>query len=426
MRTDGTRVSALVLLAAVAFLVTAAVRIGLTGHRSGDGMSKTRDVASTQWLLVDTLGRGETLAALLKRGGLSGREAGEVLRASLALDQRRLPAGMEVRIVGDSASAPDGRPSAVILQLSRDRAYRLARDGESWSAHDERTVWATDTVVVYAVVHTNLYDALDDGAGALLPRATRTELAWRVADLYEYRIDMSRELQDGEGVRVQFERLRSPAGAVRIGTIVAAGLERRGGELLAIRYQPRGATRDEYYDQDGRSMRAAFLRAPLSFRRISSVFGLRKHPILGVWRAHKGTDYAAAMGTPVRSIGDGVVVFAGARDGYGNSLDVRHANGFVTRYGHLRGFEAGVHRGSHVSMNQTIGFVGMTGLATAPHLHFEVLVGGVQRDPRSALREDAGRPLPAGERSPFELARRSALAALERRAGASRAGRGAP
>jgi murein DD-endopeptidase MepM/ murein hydrolase activator NlpD len=421
LKPDGIRVPALVSYAAVAILATAALRIGFSG-RGGRDEAATDD-ATTQWSLVDTLGRGETLAALLRRGGLSDGEAGEVLRASLALDQRRLPAGMEVRIAGDSTRAPDGRPSEVILQLSRDRAFRLTRDGESWSAHDERTPWSADTVAVRAVIHTNLYDALDDGAGALLPKGARTELAWAVADLYEYRIDMSRELQDGEAVRVVFERLRSPAGGVRIGTILAAGIQRRGGELQAIRYLPRGATREEYYDQDGRSMRAAFLRAPLSFRRISSVFGLRMHPILGEWRAHKGTDYAAAAGTAVRSIGDGVVVFAGARAGYGNSLDVRHANGFVTRYGHLRGFEAGVHRGARVNMGQTIGFVGMTGLATAPHLHFEVLVGGVQRDPRSALRENAGEPLPAGERVPFERSLHFALAALERPAVSAHAGR---
>lgn len=417
MRRDGTRVSALVLLAAVTLVATAALRLGLSGIRARAGAASAPDEPPTQWLRIDTLGRGEALIALLGRDGLSDAEAAAVMRAASALDERRIPAGMEVRIVGDSASAPDGRPTGVLLQLSRDRAFRVTRDSEAWSAREERTAWATDTIVVHAVVHTNLYDALDAGAGPLLPKNARTELAWSVADLYEYRIDMSRELQDGEAVRVVFERLRAPSGAVRVGTVLAAGIERRGTELQAFRYVPRGAAREEYYDQAGRSMRASFLRAPLSFRRISSVFGMRKHPILGSWRAHKGTDYAAASGTSVRSIGDGVVVFAGARAGYGNSIDVRHPNGFVTRYGHLRGFAAGIHHGSRVTQGEAIGFVGMTGLATAPHLHFEVLVGGVQRDPRSALKEDAGLPLPASERALFERTRRAALAALDRSAG---------
>ena len=161
-------------------------------------------------------------------------------------------------------------------------------------------------------------------------------------------------------------------------------------------------------------MRAAFLRAPLEFRRISSVFGMRKHPILGVWRRHAGTDYAASQGTPIRSVGDGVVIFAGRKGGYGNVLEVRHRNGFVTRYGHLRGFAKVARRGSRVEIGQTIGYVGMTGLATAPHLHFEVLVDGVQRNPRVALAMKGGEPLPASERDAFARTRSDLIALLER------------
>ena len=161
-------------------------------------------------------------------------------------------------------------------------------------------------------------------------------------------------------------------------------------------------------------MRAAFLRAPLEFRRISSVFGMRKHPILGVWRRHAGTDYAASQGTPIRSVGDGVVIFAGRKGGYGNAIEVRHPNGFVTRYGHLRSFAKVARRGARVSIGQTIGFVGMTGLATAPHLHFEVLVGGVQRNPRVALAMKGGEPLPASERDAFARERGELIALLER------------
>jgi murein DD-endopeptidase MepM/ murein hydrolase activator NlpD len=151
------------------------------------------------------------------------------------------------------------------------------------------------------------------------------------------------------------------------------------------------------------------------------VFGMREHPILGSWRSHKGTDYAAASGTPVRSIGNGIVVFAGTRGGYGNSIDVRHPNGFVTRYGHLRGFASGVRTGTRVSMGQTIGYVGMTGLATGPHLHFEVIVGGVQRDPRMALKSNAGPSLPSGELAAFDAVRHGALSQLDQAAGVVRA-----
>jgi murein DD-endopeptidase MepM/ murein hydrolase activator NlpD len=161
-------------------------------------------------------------------------------------------------------------------------------------------------------------------------------------------------------------------------------------------------------------MQAAFLRAPLEFRRISSVFGMRRHPILGVFRSHKGTDYAAASGTPVRSIGDGQVVTAGRMSGFGNVIDVRHPNGMVSRYGHLRAFARGVQRGTRVSIGETIGYVGMTGLATAPHLHFEILVNGVQQNPGVALSNRSGDPISADLRPSFALARDGMFALLDR------------
>jgi len=153
----------------------------------------------------------------------------------------------------------------------------------------------------------------------------------------------------------------------------------------------------------------------VEFRRISSVFGMRNHPILGEWKMHKGTDYAAAAGTPVRAIGDGRVVYAGWKSGFGNVLEVRHDNGYVSRYGHLRGFAKGVHVGTNVAIGKTIGYVGMTGLATAPHLHFEMLVDGVQRDPRKALKDKIADPIPTRERGVFAAIRSRLFAALDLR-----------
>ena len=140
---------------------------------------------------------------------------------------------------------------------------------------------------------------------------------------------------------------------------------------------------------------------------------MREHPILGSWRQHKGTDYAAAAGTPVRAIGDGVVVREGWGSGYGNVLEIRHPNGFVTRYGHLSRFASSVHRGSHVSIGQLVAYVGATGLATGPHLHFEVLVNGEQRDPRKALKSSGGLPVPTDERAAFTQLRDRILGYLQ-------------
>ena len=404
--------------AAVALVAAAALlRVGPSPPLAFPGTPVTRAGA---WSRSDTLGRGESLATVLARAGLGGDDQTAVIRSATTVDPRKIPAGMEVRFSGDSTNGTDPRPTRVALLLSADRTVTLLRTGDEWSSREERTPWTTDTLVMHGVVHSNLYDAVNAGSGALLSRGARAELAWTIADIFEYRIDMSRELQNGDAVRAVFERSRSPGGAVRIGAILAAGLERGGTEVQAIRFVPEGGTRAQYYDQNGRSLRATFLRAPLSFRRISSVFGVREHPILGDWRSHKGTDYAAASGTPVRSIGDGVVLFAGTHGGYGNSIDVRHPNGFVTRYGHLKGFASGVRSGAHVSMGQTIGYVGMTGLATGPHLHFEVIVGGEQRDPRIALKSNAGPPLAAGELAAFDRIRQESVAQLGQPAGVLR------
>ncbi|MGH7626812.1 MAG: peptidoglycan DD-metalloendopeptidase family protein [Gemmatimonadaceae bacterium] len=370
----------------------------------------TDSIAPPVWSVhSDTLHAGETLSGLLERGGVRGSEMADILRAAPSLDARRIPAGMPIRV---RQQAGDSLPSEIVFQLAVDRLLHVRRTSDStWESTVEVLPWHTDTIVVGGVIRANLYQALDDSAASLLSAAVRSELAWSLADVYEYRVDMSRELQVGDAFRTLVERRTGPGGVVQLGDILAAQFTLSGNAIDAVRYvKPDGAV--EYYDQTGRSMRASFLRAPLAFRRISSVFGVRKHPILGTWRAHKGTDYAANAGTPVRSIADGVVIFAGRKGGYGNAIDVRHPNGFVSRYGHLRGFAKGIHAGAHVGIGETIGYVGMTGLATGPHLHFEILVHGVQRNPSSVLSRTDGVPIPASQRASFDSTRDVLLASL--------------
>jgi murein DD-endopeptidase MepM/ murein hydrolase activator NlpD len=404
----------------VGALAIAALTVDLPSPRSAAPFAKVgadSAIAATPaeptWRVhSDTLHSGETLSGLLSRGGIGSEGIVRVLRAATGIDARRARAGMPVtvRTFGD-----DSLPSEVVFHLAIDRLVRVSRIGDTtWSGSEELLPWQVDTLTVSGTVHANLYQALDDSATDVLPSNARAELAWSLGDIYEYKADMSRDLRDGDHFQVLFERKEGPGGVVRIGDVLAVRFALSGKEVDAVRYEG-GAGRAEYYDEDGRSMRSAFLRAPLSFRRISSVFGRRKHPILGTWRSHKGTDYAASSGTPVRAIGDGVVIFAGRKGGYGNAIDIRHPNGYVTRYGHLRGFASGVRAGRRVGIGETIGYVGMTGLATGPHLHFEVLVNGVQRDPRVALRDKAGLPVPAAERARFDTVRTTLLAQLDAR-----------
>ena len=359
---------------------------------------------------VDTLGRGEALHALLQRSGVGEEMAAAILRAATALDHRRIPAGLPVTVAGHD----DSLPSEVIFTLAADRKLRLRRVGDVWSQHDERLEWTIDTIVVTGTITSTLSGAMDRAAATLLPQGERAELTWTLADIFEYRIDMSRDLQEGDAFRALVERRSAPNGLRRVGRVLTATFTLSGTEIDAVRFTS-GRVSGEYFDRNGKSLRAAFLRTPVTFRRISSVFGVRRHPILGVRKAHRGVDYAASSGTPVRAVGDGVVLRAGWSGGYGNLLEIRHRNGFVTRYGHLRAFGRGIRAGRRVTMGSTVAYVGSTGLSTAPHLHFEVLVGGVHRDPRTALRSNSGDPLPAAERAAFDRHRTMLLAVLEQK-----------
>ena len=358
----------------------------------------------------DTLHSGETIGALLSRRGVSSAAMSRVMGAASGLDARRIPAGMPVTVRADSAGAA---PREIVFQLAPDRLLHVRRTGDStWTSSEEKLPWVTDTLVVSGRIDENLYQALDDSA-TILPKGARAELAWTLADIFEYRVDMSRELQPGDAFRVLFERLVGSNGQTKIGRVLAARMVLSGATTETVRFDQSDG-HAAYYDATGRSMQAAFLRAPLAFRRISSVFGLRKHPILGIWRRHEGTDYVANSGTPVRTIGDGTVIFAGVRGGYGNMIEIRHRSGLTSRYGHLRAFASGIRAGRAVTIGQTIGFVGMTGLATGPHLHFELLVDGTQKDPSVALKKSAGLPLAAADRPRFDALLAVMLASLGR------------
>ena len=402
------RVVAVLAVALLAWGATAVIR-PIPDRRPGAilGAPPRAGRAAARAARVDSLGRGETLLRLLTRGGLSDAEAGRAVGAASTLDPRRLPVGMRVTIADDSTR----RAARIVFRLAVDRLLHLTRSDTGWVEREERLPWTTDTVSIRGEIVSTLYDAFDQGGG-VLPSAARAELAWSVADVFEYRLDMSRDLQPGDEFQVLFERASGPESSVRVGRVLAAAYRSGSTRIDATRFGDSGG-KGRFFDHEGKSMRAAFLRAPLEFRRISSVFGMRKHPILGVWRAHRGTDYAASSGTPVRAVGDGVVIGARRDRGYGNVVDVRHANGFVSRYGHLRAFAPGIRRGTRVSIAQTVGYVGMTGLATAPHLHFEVLVRGVQQNPRLALAAREGTPLPPGEKDAFAATRDHYLALLQ-------------
>ena len=386
--------------------------------RSGTSHGETVATLASWQTKVDTVREGDLLVTVLQNAGMDVDDAALAVSSAASIDPRKIQPGMRVttRFNADSGT------SEITLQVSEDKVIRLRRDVSAvsnggdvaWIESEELLPWTTDTVVVSGVIKTTLTDALERG-GEAFPVRLRDDVAFALADILEYKVDLSRDLRVNDSVQVLVEKLSAPSGAVRRGNILAARITIGGRKVETVRFdEGTKATSTAYFDGDGATMRAAFLKAPLAFRRISSVFGLRKHPILGVWRAHQGTDYAASAGTPIRALGAGTVIFAGWKGGYGRVVEIRHRNGYVTRYGHMSGFASGIKRGASVEISRTIGYVGQSGLATAPHLHFEVLIGGVHRDPRVALKNVSGESLASSQLAKFKVTKEMLFSLMDR------------
>jgi murein DD-endopeptidase MepM/ murein hydrolase activator NlpD len=233
-----------------------------------------------------------------------------------------------------------------------------------------------------------------------------------LANVFAYDVDFAQGLRRGDEFAVIYEQVYQEGVRVRDGAILGAVFVNQGRRIAAIRFDL-GDGRADYFDLDGRSLRKAFLRTPVEFSRISSRFSAgRMHPVLGRMRAHRGVDYAAPTGTPIRAAGDGKVAFRGWKGGYGNVVILEHGGRYTTLYGHMSRFASGVKTGGRVRQGQAIGYVGMTGLATGPHLHYEFRVGGAHRDPLSVELPKAD-PLAGRELQRFRGTSASMLAQLE-------------
>jgi murein DD-endopeptidase MepM/ murein hydrolase activator NlpD len=333
---------------------------------------------------------------------------------SASLDPRRVRPGPRSARRPDTATAPN----EISVRTSPERRLVFQRSGDQWNTVVEPIAWKAETMRIAGGIDNSLHEALDAQVGDdQLDGADRQRLAWDLADVYAWEVDFTRDIQPGDRFQVVFERLVSQDGEVRFGRVLAADLTMSGKSLTAFRFDDGGHS--AFYDTNGNSLRRAFLRAPVQFRRISSSFArARFHRVLGLTRRHEGTDYAAAPGTPVMAAGDGVVLRAGRAGGYGNLIELRHRNGITTRYGHLRGFARGIHAGARVEQGQMIGYVGSTGLATGPHLHYEFRINGVARDSR---RVDLGNGAPIGDalRTDFQTERDRLLVLLHPEAPAS-------
>ena len=290
-------------------------------------------------------------------------------------------------------------------RLNVEQTLKVVKDEGGFSANVLQNPLATRTRTMSGSIDSSLFEAVAAVGG-------HDQTALALADIFAWDIDFVLDIQPGDSFTVTYTEVLQDGKYLQDGPVLAARFVNAGREYRAVRYVgPSGQA--DYYSPEGRSLRKAFLRAPLEFTRVSSPFNLhRRHPILNTIRAHKGVDYAAPIGTPVRAAGDGRVLFAGRRGGYGNLVELDHSRGITTVYGHLSRFARGLRVGERVAQGQVIAYVGMTGLATGPHLHYEYRVNGVFKNPQTVKLPEA-LPIDASVRADFLAKSAPLLASLE-------------
>ncbi len=344
----------------------------------------------------DTTRSADTAESLLQRLGIADPAASAFLRGDGLVRQNLLGRA------GRSVSAETSDDHRLLRLSARwapdDSGYfkRLVVERKEDGGFASRIETAPLTVgsrLAGGVIRTSLFAATD---ASNIPDG----VAVQMAEIFSSNIDFHRALRKEDRFSVVYETLEADGEPLRSGRVLSAEFHNNGKTHDALWFQESGAAKGSYYTLDGESMRRAYLTSPVEFSRISSGFSMRMHPIHKTWRAHLGTDFAAPTGTSVRTVGDGVVDFAGVQNGYGNVVYVKHRNQHVTVYAHLSRID--VSKGQAVEQGQKLGAVGSTGWATGPHLHFEFRVNGVHQDPMTiAQQSEAAQPVSGASRAAF-------------------------
>ncbi len=369
----------------------------LPARRAGGGPSP-----AVRRRLALTVRPGDSLARLLARQGIGARTVHALVHSGPeARRLRRLRPGDRIEL----ALGRDGTVLALRYPLDPERTLVVRREGAGYEARLVTHPLERRQAHASGVIEDSLFTAAQKAG-------LSERLTMALAGIFGWDIDFALDLRPGDRFTVVYETLHRDGARVGEGPILAAEFVNRGRVFRAVRYtDPEGRT--GYYTPEGRSVRRAFLRTPVAFTRISSRFSLRRrHPVLNRFRAHRGVDYAAPHGTPVKATGEGRVVFRGRKGGYGKVVMIRHGARYVTVYAHLSRFARGVRPGRRVRQGQVIGYVGATGLATGPHLHYEFRVDGVHRNPLT-VRLPPARPVPARYREDFRRRTASLVAALD-------------
>ncbi len=370
--------------------------------------------AAPERVELRALDQDETLGDLLSGVLDNNDQYGLVLAFRERANPRRLRPGTEVAFRW--LTAPPSELRAVDIAVDADLTVRMTPSPAGWTSNVMTTPVVTDTVWASGAIESSLWNDvfLTEGLERVTS-ADRAELILELQEIYQWQLDFERDIWPGAFYRFAYERAVRPDGTMRVGHVLSSELVNRGNAYLAAWFDPNGDGSGTYYDENGESVRRAFLRIPITLRhRVSSRFSNNRfHPVLRTWRAHRGVDYAADTGTRVQTTGDGVVIERGMQSTYGNTILVRHSNGWTTRYAHMSRFATGTSVGSRVDQGDVIGYVGMTGLATGPHLHYEMRYNGSPRDPE-AVDLPPGDPVPVEQWESWEAQSRVRLDLLDR------------
>jgi murein DD-endopeptidase MepM/ murein hydrolase activator NlpD len=361
---------------------------------------------------IDRIRSGDTLATLLTRLGVNDRLANDFIRSdeqaraviNLRPGQRVVAhTTREGELLQLSTTINDSNGPEELVVTRNDQGFASTRT----AAELERRVEMRS-----GIIRSSLFAATD---AAQIP----DPVASQVVDMFGTNINFASDLRRGDRFHIVYETFWHDGHPVRTGRVLAGEFHNASNTYEAVWFDdPSSKGQGGYYSMDGKSLKKAFLKSPLAFTRISSGFSIRKHPILGKWKRHTGVDFAAPTGTPIRASGDGTVNFVGVQNGYGNIVILTHWNGYSTAYAHMSRFAKGMSKGTKVSQGDVIGYVGSTGWATGPHLHYEFRVNNQPRDPMSAKIPNA-QPLSTAQMQRFksvseDMNRRIALLRLQK------------
>jgi murein DD-endopeptidase MepM/ murein hydrolase activator NlpD len=339
---------------------------------SANETANTAEISEQNFWYKDYVRRDDTLQSLIARLNIRNRDAYDFIRNNPTASEiaRSLIPGKQVEASTDA----EGNLISFEYQLTTDQFINIKKTGDGYEAEKSLRQLEVRPILKSAKISSSLFAATD---AANIP----DNIAIQVADIFESEIDFHSDLRSGDHFNVIYEGSYYQGELLKSGDVLAAEFVNNGKTFRAVGFRGNDG-KMQYFTPEGKSLHKSFLRSPLEFTRVSSGFSVaRFHPVLQRVRAHKGVDMAAPTGTRVKASGDAVVDFVGRKGGYGNVIVLKHKSGVSTVYGHLSRFAEGLRRGIKVSQGEIIGFVGMTGVATGPHLHYEFLLNGQHRDP---------------------------------------------